>query len=49
MAMPLRPERIMLELSHAMPEGTLVVADTGHSAAWCCLSPLTATSCSRGF
>jgi acetolactate synthase I/II/III large subunit len=33
-ASPLRPERIMRELSDALPEGALVVADTGHSAAW---------------
>ncbi len=35
-ALPLRPERIMRELSDALPEGALVVADTGHSAAWSC-------------
>ena len=34
--LPLRPERIMRELSDALPEGALVVADTGHSAAWAC-------------
>ena len=35
-ALPLRPERIMRELSDALPEGALVVVDTGHSAAWSC-------------
>ena len=34
--LPLRPERIMRELSDALPEGALVVVDTGHSAAWAC-------------
>ncbi len=34
--LPLRPERIMRELSDALPEGALVVVDTGHSAAWSC-------------
>ena len=33
-ALPLRPERILRELSDALPEGALVVVDTGHSAAW---------------
>ena len=35
-AMPLRPERAMRELSDALPEGALVVVDTGHSAVWAC-------------
>ncbi len=35
-ATPLRPERICRELSEALPEGALVVVDTGHSAAWAC-------------
>lgn len=34
--LPLRPQRIMRELSDALPEGALVVVDTGHSAAWSC-------------
>jgi len=34
--LPLRPERVMRELSDALPEGALVVVDTGHSAAWSC-------------
>lgn len=33
---PLRPERICRELSDALPEGALMVIDTGHSAGWAC-------------
>ncbi len=35
-ALPLRPERIARELSEALPQGALLVVDTGHSAAWTC-------------
>ena len=33
-AVPIRPERIVHELSEAMPEDALVVVDTGHSGMW---------------
>jgi acetolactate synthase I/II/III large subunit len=33
-ASPLRPERVCRMLSEALPEGALVVVDTGHSAGW---------------
>ena len=33
-SVPLKPERIMRELSDALPEDAMVVVDTGHSAAW---------------
>lgn len=35
-AAPLRPERVARELSDALPDGALLVVDTGHSAAWTC-------------
>ena len=31
---PMRPERIMKELSNSLPENALLVCDTGHSALW---------------
>jgi acetolactate synthase I/II/III large subunit len=31
---PLRPERLCAELSAALPEGALLVADTGHAGMW---------------
>lgn len=31
---PVRPERIMKELSEIIPEGSVVVSDTGHTAMW---------------
>ena len=31
---PMRPERIMKELSSSLPENALLVCDTGHSALW---------------
>jgi acetolactate synthase-1/2/3 large subunit len=33
-AVPMRPERIMKELSECLPEDVLLVCDTGHSAVW---------------
>jgi acetolactate synthase-1/2/3 large subunit len=33
-AVPLRPERICKEISEWLPEGGVVVADTGHSGMW---------------
>lgn len=33
-AIPMRPERVLKELSDCLPEDVLVVADTGHSAMW---------------
>ena len=33
-ASPIRPERIVFELSEAMPENAVVVVDTGHSGMW---------------
>jgi acetolactate synthase-1/2/3 large subunit len=33
---PMRPERLMKELSGCLPEDTVVVCDTGHSAMWAC-------------
>ncbi|MED5578659.1 MAG: thiamine pyrophosphate-binding protein [Nitrospinota bacterium] len=33
-ASPIRPERIMKELSQSLPENVLFVCDTGHSALW---------------
>jgi acetolactate synthase-1/2/3 large subunit len=33
-AFPIRPERIVFELSEAMPENAVVVVDTGHSGMW---------------
>ena len=33
-AVPLRPERLVRELSEALPADAVVVADTGHSAQW---------------
>jgi len=34
-AAPLRPERILKELSDWLPEDALVVCDTGHAGMWC--------------
>ncbi len=34
-AAPLRPERILKELSDWLPENALVVCDTGHAGMWC--------------
>ena len=31
---PVRPERMMKELSEIIPEGSVVVSDTGHTAMW---------------
>ena len=31
---PIRPERMMKELSEIIPEGSVVVSDTGHTAMW---------------
>lgn len=31
---PMRPERLCRELSHLLPDDTLVVADTGHAGMW---------------
>lgn len=31
---PIRPERLCRELSEAMPEGALLMSDTGHAAIW---------------
>ncbi len=33
-AIPMRPERLCKELSDALPEGGVVVSDTGHSGLW---------------
>ncbi|MBT3433922.1 MAG: thiamine pyrophosphate-binding protein, partial [Nitrospinaceae bacterium] len=33
-ATPMRPERVLKELSDCLPEDVLVVSDTGHSAMW---------------
>ena len=33
-AIPMRPERVLKELSDCLPEDVLVVSDTGHSAMW---------------
>ena len=33
-AVPIRPERIVHELSETMPENAIVVVDTGHSGMW---------------
>ena len=33
-AVPMRPERVLKELSDCLPEDVLVVSDTGHSAMW---------------
>ena len=33
-AVPMRPERIMKELSECLPKDVLLVCDTGHSAVW---------------
>jgi len=33
-AVPMRPERVMKELSDCLPEDVVVVCDTGHSAMW---------------
>jgi acetolactate synthase-1/2/3 large subunit len=33
-ARPIRPERLCLELSDALPEDAILVSDTGHSAIW---------------
>jgi acetolactate synthase-1/2/3 large subunit len=33
-ASPIRPERLGVELTKALPDDTLVVADTGYAAAW---------------
>ena len=33
-AVPLRPERICKEITEALPEGAVVVSDTGHSGMW---------------
>lgn len=31
---PMRPERVLKELDHCLPDDVLVVSDTGHSAMW---------------
>lgn len=33
-AVPMRPERVCAELTAALPENAMLVADTGHSAIW---------------
>ena len=33
-AVPIRPERICKEISDWLPEGGIVVSDTGHSGLW---------------
>jgi acetolactate synthase-1/2/3 large subunit len=33
-ALPIRPERVCAEISRALPEGGIVVCDTGHSGIW---------------
>ncbi len=33
-ASPIRPERLMKELSEAIPDDSIVVSDTGHTAMW---------------
>jgi len=33
-ALPIRPERVCAEISRALPEGGVVVCDTGHSGIW---------------
>ena len=33
-AVPIRPERICREISEFLPEGAILVADTGHAAIW---------------
>jgi len=33
-AVPMRPERVCRELSAALPEGAVLVSDTGHSGIW---------------
>jgi len=33
-AAPMRPERVCREISRAMPEGAILVCDTGHSGIW---------------
>jgi acetolactate synthase I/II/III large subunit len=35
-AVPMRPERILKELSEWLPEDAIVVSDTGHSGMWTC-------------
>ena len=32
---PMRPERVCREISRALPEGAVLVSDTGHSGIWC--------------
>ena len=34
-AMPMRPERVCREISRVLPEGGVLVCDTGHSGIWC--------------
>ncbi|HJQ64549.1 MAG TPA: thiamine pyrophosphate-binding protein [Burkholderiales bacterium] len=34
-AVPMRPERVCREISRALPEGGVLVCDTGHSGIWC--------------
>jgi len=34
-AVPMRPERVCREISRALPEGAVLVCDTGHSGIWC--------------
>jgi acetolactate synthase-1/2/3 large subunit len=33
-AVPIRPERLCKEISEFLPEGAILVADTGHAAIW---------------
>jgi acetolactate synthase-1/2/3 large subunit len=33
-AVPMRPERVCREITRALPEGTVLVCDTGHSGIW---------------
>ncbi|HET7596690.1 MAG TPA: thiamine pyrophosphate-binding protein, partial [Burkholderiales bacterium] len=34
-AVPMRPERVCREISRTLPEGGVLVCDTGHSGIWC--------------
>ncbi len=34
-AVPMRPERVCREITRALPEGGVLVCDTGHSGIWC--------------
>ena len=34
-AVPMRPERLCREITRALPEGGVLVCDTGHSGIWC--------------